>query len=130
MQWLNRVRMRDRNLNIKLSLIRQSLGLSHMRCTVLTTARASTRRYKGVVQWPMVRFGRQGAIRWYLLISHAHVGNQGSTTFHVSIMWQRLSVATSEKATTTWFKFMGGSTVKGEEMSHHMQNKIYYNILH
>ena len=42
----------------------------------------------------MVRSGHQGVILWYLVISHADVGKPGSTTSHVLIMWQHLSIAT------------------------------------
>jgi hypothetical protein len=42
----------------------------------------------------MVRSGRQGAILLCSWISHACVGEQGSTTFHVLTMLQHHSIAT------------------------------------
>jgi hypothetical protein len=53
-----------------------------MRFNVLIIPRESTRSQKGVVQPLMVRSGLQGLILWFLVISHASVGDQGSTTFH------------------------------------------------
>ena len=93
-QWHYRVIIRNGHLNLRSILTRQRKGLPHMTSIALTTALASTRSQKGVVQRSMVRSGHQGVILWYLVISHADVGKPGSTTFLVLIMLQHLSIAT------------------------------------
>jgi hypothetical protein len=67
-------------------LRRQRKGLQHMTSSVLTTTPASTRSRKGVVQRQMVRVGHQEVILWSLVIFHADVGEQGSTTLCVLII--------------------------------------------
>ena len=49
----------------------------------------------------------EGGIRLSLLISHAHVVNRGSTTFHVLIMWQQRGIATL----TTRARYLGSSVL-------------------
>ena len=85
-QWHYRVIIRNGHLNLRSILTRQRKGLPQMTSIALTTALASTRSQKGVVQRLMVRSGHQGVILWYLVIFHADVGDQGSTTLRVLII--------------------------------------------
>jgi hypothetical protein len=85
-QWNYRVIIRNGHLNLRSTLRRQRKGLQHMTSSVLTTTPASTRSRKGVVQRQMVRVGHQEVILWSLVIFHADVGEQGSTTLCVLII--------------------------------------------
>jgi hypothetical protein len=55
----------------------------------------------------MVRFGHQGVISWSLVIFHADVGDQGSTTLRVHIILQQFDIATL----TTRPRYRGSSVL-------------------
>jgi hypothetical protein len=93
-QWNYRLIIRNGHLNLRSALRRLRKGLQHMTSSVLTTTPASTRSRKGVVQRQIVRFGHQGVIMCSLVIFHADVGDQGSTTLCVLIILQQLGIAT------------------------------------